>query len=187
MEKWMEYLPLIIYAALFAGLKISEHIVLTRPESNIRKSWSDWTVWLILVPLWLVLIGPVMEFLILGHQPDRWEMVLGSMLFVAAGFFSIKGYWDLQHGFTQAIERDDAKLVVTGLYHKLRHPISLGNILFCISCPLLLAAGPSWIPALIGVFGVLLRISIEESFMQKYLTDYKNYKERTWAMIPFIY
>lgn len=183
----LENLPLLFYILLFSGLKISERIIITRPENRIRRGWRDWTVWLILVPLWMVFIGPVLEYLVLNQRPELWEMLFGGLLFVAAGFFSIKGYLDLQKGFTQAIEIDDANLVVTGLYHTLRHPISLGNILFCVACPLFLAAGPSWIPALIGVLGVMLRISIEESFIQQHLPDYKEYKKRTWALIPFIY
>lgn len=183
----LHYYPLVIYALLFGGLKITEHTVLAHRVNNIRKGWGDWTVWLILVPLWLALIGPVLEFFILDHHPQIWEMVLGGILFLAAGFFSIKGYLDLEQGFTKALEFDDTGLIVTGLYQKLRHPISLGNILFCIACPLFLAAGPTWIPALIGIFGVILRISIEESFMQHHLPDYEDYKKRTWAMIPFLY
>jgi len=182
-----EYSPLIIYLVLFASLKVSERAVLIRPENHIRKGWGDWTVWLILIPLWMVLIGPVLEYIIIGHRPTFWEMVSGGVLFVLAGFFSIKGYTDLQHGFTQAIELEDTSLVVTGLYHTIRHPISLGNIFFCLACPLFLAAGPSWIPALIGVLGIMLRISIEESFIQSHIPDYKTYKARTWALIPFIY
>lgn len=182
-----EYYPIIIYIVLFGGLKFSEHTVLTRPESRIRKGWGDWTVWMILIPLWLVLIGPVLGYIFLGHRPDIWEMVLGGGLFVGAGFFSIKGYLDLERGFTKAIELEDTRLVVTGLYHQVRHPISLGNILFCVACPLFLAAGPSWIPALIAILGILLRISIEESFMQTLLPDYEAYKKRTWALIPFLY
>ena len=182
-----EYYPVAIYTLLFAGLKISERAVLIRPESRIRKGWGDWTVWMILVPLWLVLIGPVVEFIFLGHRPDLWEMLGGAALFALAGIFSIKGYLDLQQGFTKAIELEDTSLVVTGLYHTIRHPISLGNILFCLACPLFLAAGPSWIPALIGVLGIMLRISIEESFIQAHIPDYKTYKARTWALITFIY
>jgi len=181
------YYPLFIYAILFVCLKTSERLVLTRPESKIRKSWNDWTVWLILIPLWTVLIGPVIEYIVLINRPEIWEMLLGGILFVGAGFFSIKGYLDLEHGFTKAIEVEETTLVVTGLYNAIRHPISLGNILFCLACPLFLAAGPSWIPALIGIFGVILRISIEESFMQQQIPDYEAYKKRTWAMIPYIY
>jgi len=187
MKRLMEYLPLILYLLLFTGMKISEHRVLSRPQNNIRKTWRDWTVWLILVPLWLALTGPVAEFLFLGTRPRVWEMIFGGVLFVGAGFFSIKGYLDLQQGLIEAKKEDDINLVVTGLYHKLRHPISLGNILFCLACPLFLAAGPSWIPALIGIFGVILRISIEESFMQAHISDYAAYKERTWALIPYLY
>ena len=182
-----QYLPLLIYLLLFGGLKISERVVLTRPENNIRKGWGDWTVWLILIPLWLVLIGPVLEFFLLDSRPELWEMLLGGVLFIAAGFFSIKGYMDLQQGFTKGIELENTSLVVTGLYHSIRHPISFGNILFCVACPIFLSAGPSWIPALIGVLAVILRISIEESFLQQHVPDYETYKKRTWAMIPYIY
>jgi protein-S-isoprenylcysteine O-methyltransferase Ste14 len=187
MQIFMEYTPLAIYALMFGGLKISERAVLIRPENHIRKSWGDWTVWLILIPLWLVLFGPVIEFILLGHRPELVEMTGGGVLFALAGFFSIKGYLDLENGFTQAIELEDTSLVVTGLYHTIRHPISLGNILFCLACPLFLAAGPSWIPALIAVLGIMLRISIEDSFIQSHIPDYESYKARTWALIPFIY
>ncbi len=182
-----KYYPLVLYAVLFAGLKISERAVLSRPGNKIRKGWGDWTVWLILLPMWLVLIGPPVEFFFLQTQPEFWEMGLGGLLFMGAGFFSVKGYLDLQHGFSQAIEVEDTSMVVTGLYHVIRHPVSLGNILFCLACPVFLAAGPSWIPALVGVLGILLRISIEEAFLQRYVSDYAAYKERTWALIPYIY
>ena len=187
MQGLLEYLPLILYSALFSGLKISENIVLSNPGNNIRKEWGDWTVYLILIPMWLVLIAPVLEFLLLGHRPEVWEMLFGGFLFAASGFLSIKGYQDLQHGFAQAVEIEDTSIVVTGLYHIIRHPISLANILFCIACPLFLAAGPSWIPALIGILGVILRISIEESFMAQHVPDYADYKKRTWALLPYIY
>lgn len=187
MDLIVEYLPLIVYVLLYGGLKVSERAVLRRPGNSIRKGWGDWTVWLILVPMWLALIGPVVEFLFLGNRPELWEMGLGGVLFVAAGYFSVKGYLDLEQGFAKAIERDDTHLVVTGIYKVIRNPVSLGNILFCVACPLFLAAGPSWIPALVGVLGVMLRISIEESFLQRHISDYATYKERTWALIPYIY
>ena len=187
METFLKYLPLLIYALLFAGLKISERAALNRPGNNIRKGWGDWTVWLILIPMWLVLIGPVAEFILLQNRPTLWEMVGGGVLFLGAVFFSVQGYRNLEQGFSQAIERDDTQLVITGLYKTIRHPVSLGNILFLVACPLFLAAGPSWIPALVGVLGVMLRISIEESFMQRHVPDYAAYKERTWALIPFLY
>jgi protein-S-isoprenylcysteine O-methyltransferase Ste14 len=183
----VDYLPWILYFLLFTGLKFGDQHVLPRPGSNIRQGWGVLTVWLILAPMWLVLIGPVLEFILLGNRPTLLELTLGAVLLIAAGYFSIKGYLNLEEGFAQAIERDDTTLVVTGIYKIIRNPVSLGNILFCVACPLLLAAGPSWIPALVGVLGVMLRISIEESFLQRHVQDYEAYKERTWALIPYIY
>ena len=187
MQRYLEYVPILIYGLLFFGLKISERFMLTRPENRIYKQWGDWSVWFIIIPLWLVLIGPITEFFLRDTQPEVWEMIAGGLLFVLAGFLSIKGYRDLQHGFTQAVESEEGGLMVTGLYRTIRHPISFGNILFCIACPLFLSAGPSWIAALVGVLGTILRISIEESYLQTHIPDYADYKKRTWAMIPFIY
>ena len=183
----IDHLPLILYVLLFLGLKICEHAVLIRPESHIRKGWGDWTVWGILLPLWLVLVGPVLEFIFFDHHPELWEMLFGGLVFFGAGFFSIKGYMDLQQGFIQGVEHENTSLIVTGLYHVIRHPISLGNILFCIACPLFLAAGPSWIPAIIGILGVTFRISVEEAYLQEHVPDYESYKRKTWALIPYIY
>ncbi len=183
----MDYIPLIIYSLLFVGIKISVRIILTRPENRLRRGWGDWTVWTILIPLWLVLFGPILEFLFLGARPELWEMISGGILYIAAGFFSIKGYLDLQYGFIKAAEDEDTSLVVIGLYQTIRHPISLGNILFCVACPLFLSSGPSWIPALIGILGIIFQISVEESFIQQYIPDYADYKQRTWGLIPFIY
>jgi len=187
MKFLLDYTPLIIYAVLFGALKISERIVLIQPENHIRKGWDDWTVWLIILPLWLVLIGPVLEYIFIGQRPEVWEMILGGILFLSAGYFSVKGYRDLQHGFIDGLEHDDTSLVVTGLYRSIRHPISLGNLLFCFACPVFLAAGPSWIPALVGVLGIMFRISIEESYLQQHIPDYESYKKHTWALLPYIY
>ena len=79
----LDYLPLLLYILLYAGLKLGERTVLKRPGNKIRQAWGDWTVWLILVPMWLVLIGPVLEFFILGNRPYTWEMGLGAALFIA--------------------------------------------------------------------------------------------------------
>jgi protein-S-isoprenylcysteine O-methyltransferase Ste14 len=97
-----------------------------------------------------------------------------------------RNWWSVSPGLC-TVEIEDTSIVVTGLYHIIRHPISLANILFCIACPLFLAAGPSWIPALMGILGVILRISIEESFMAQHIPDYADYKKRTWALLPYIY
>ncbi len=187
MNKFLDYLPLLIYAALFGALKLGECLVLVRPRANIRLGRGNLIVWLIFVPFWLVLLGPVLEFIILGCRPTVLEMVIGGLIFITASFISIKGFLDLQVGFIKAITSDETSMVVTGLYHTIRHPVALGNILFCIACPLFLGAGPSWIPALLGILAVIIRISIEECFMQEHLLDYQAYKERTWALIPFLY
>ena len=74
MEWLMEYYPLLIYAAMFGGLKISERAVLIRPENHIRKGWNDWTGW-----FWL---GQFWNFCFWAFVPifGRWLWVVSFLL-----------------------------------------------------------------------------------------------------------
>lgn len=125
MELMLEYLPLILYVLLYSGLKLSEHIVLTRRGTHIRTGWGDWSVWLMILPLWLAFLGPMVEFVFFNARPEIWEVALGSVLLIGAGVLSVKGYVDLQRGFADAIKLDHAGLVVKGICHSIRHPVTL--------------------------------------------------------------
>jgi protein-S-isoprenylcysteine O-methyltransferase Ste14 len=77
--------------------------------------------------------------------------------------------------------------VRNGLYAHIRHPLYLANILLFIACPLFLQSTFSWAIALLGLIGVLIRIRLEERFLQSTTERYEEYKSETWALIPGVY
>jgi len=84
--------------------------------------------------------------------------------------------------------REDHQLVTHGIYRFTRHPIYLGNIIFCIGVPVFTSSlyGLLILSALIPIF--LNRIRMEERLLTEEFGDaYRTYKEETSKLIPFIY
>jgi protein-S-isoprenylcysteine O-methyltransferase Ste14 len=85
--------------------------------------------------------------------------------------------------------REGHRLVTTGIYRTLRHPMYSAFWLMALAQALLL---PNWVAGLSGLvgFGVLftLRIGPEERMMEEAFGDeYRAYRSRTWRVIPYIY
>jgi protein-S-isoprenylcysteine O-methyltransferase Ste14 len=85
--------------------------------------------------------------------------------------------------------REGHSLVTTGIYRTLRHPMYSAFWLMALAQALLL---PNWVAGLSGFvgFGLLfaLRVGPEERMMEQAFGDeYRNYRSRTWRIIPHVY
>ena len=85
--------------------------------------------------------------------------------------------------------KQDHKLVTSGIYRRLRHPMYTAFWLMALAQALLL---PNWIagPAGLVGFGFLFfsRVGPEERLMeQAFGQEYRDYKARTKRVVPFIY
>lgn len=82
---------------------------------------------------------------------------------------------------------EGSKLVTSGIYKYIRHPMYLGLIL--VSFALVL----DYLTFLrIFLFDLLvlnqyLKLTYEEKLLQKHFKDYKEYQKRTKKLIPFLY
>ncbi len=84
--------------------------------------------------------------------------------------------------------QEEQKVIDTGLYGVVRHPMYFSTVLLFLSIPVVLG---SWIGfAIFCIFPFLLvkRIKNEEIILEEGLAGYKEYKERVrYRMIPFIW
>ncbi|UGX86484.1 protein-S-isoprenylcysteine O-methyltransferase [Phyllobacterium meliloti] len=85
--------------------------------------------------------------------------------------------------------KQDHKLITTGIYKRLRHPMYSAFWLMALTQALLL---PNYIAGLSGLagFGFLffLRIGAEERMMEEaFGEEYRQYRARTWRVLPFVY
>jgi protein-S-isoprenylcysteine O-methyltransferase Ste14 len=83
---------------------------------------------------------------------------------------------------------DNQKVIDTGLYGIVRHPMYLSTIFLFLSMPLILGSLISFIVFLIYPFIIIRRLNNEESVLEKELKGYKEYKKKVrYKLIPFIW
>ena len=83
---------------------------------------------------------------------------------------------------------ENQKVVDTGLYGLVRHPMYTSTIFLFLSMPLVLDSIFSFIVMLIYPMIIIFRIKNEEEFLEKELMGYKEYKEKVkYRLIPYLW
>ena len=84
--------------------------------------------------------------------------------------------------------QDNQKVIDTGLYGIVRHPMYMATTILFLSMPLVLASPISFIIMLGYIPVIVKRIKNEETVLEEGLEGYKDYKKRVkYRMIPFIW
>ena len=84
--------------------------------------------------------------------------------------------------------QEDQKVIDTGLYGVVRHPMYSVTLLLFLSMPLVLGSVYSFVIFLAYPFIIAKRIKHEEEFLEKELNGYKEYKQKVkYRLIPFIW
>ena len=80
------------------------------------------------------------------------------------------------------------KVIDTGLYGIVRHPMYFATTFLFLSMPLILGSFISFIIFLVYPFIIIKRIKNEEQVLEKELKGYKEYKKKVkYKMIPFVW
>ena len=84
--------------------------------------------------------------------------------------------------------QENQKVVDTGLYGMVRHPMYSITLLLFLSMPLVLGSIYSFLIFLAYPFIIAKRIKNEEEFLEKELVGYQEYKHKVkYRLIPFIW
>ena len=83
---------------------------------------------------------------------------------------------------------ENQKVVDSGLYGLVRHPMYTSTIFLFLSMPLILGSLFSFVIMLIYPIIIFFRIKNEEKFLESKLDGYKDYKDKVnYKIIPFIW
>ena len=83
---------------------------------------------------------------------------------------------------------DGQKVVSTGLYGIVRHPMYTATILMFLAMPLVMGSWWAFIVMIPYVLAIVTRIKDEETLLIKELEGYQEYKEKVrWKLIPYIW
>ncbi|HKA33835.1 MAG TPA: isoprenylcysteine carboxylmethyltransferase family protein [Candidatus Binatia bacterium] len=151
----------------------------------------------ILVSLLLVAFFGLMIFIRLdvSHfhllpKPGPLASALGLVLFIL-------GWWLMtlalrENAFAAPVvkyqEERHQKVIDTGVYSVVRHPMYVGAVLLIIGMPLWLESYAGVVFAAVPIATLAVRILIEERFLKRELAGYEDYMRRVrWRLIPFVW
>ena len=84
--------------------------------------------------------------------------------------------------------KENQKVIDTGLYSLVRHPMYSATLLLFLSMPLVLGSVYSFLIFLSYPFIIAKRIKYEEEFLEENLNGYSEYKKKVkYRLIPFVW
>lgn len=112
---------------------------------------------------------------------------LGAALFLQALILLWRSHADLAKSFSPGLQiRKGHRLVTTGVYEQIRHPMYAAHLLWATAQLLLLQnaiAGPAFLVASLPLYAA--RIPREEEMMlDQFSEEYRRYSERTGRVVP---
>lgn len=121
-------------------------------------------------------------------QMNNVFVVIGSIMFILAYVVYAEVLRENAYLLRTIKVEDNQKLIDTGLYGIVRHPMYIATIFLFLSMPLILGSWLSFIVFLIYPFVIVKRIINEEKVLDKDLDGYKKYKKKVkYRLIPFVW
>ena len=118
----------------------------------------------------------------------NWVVIVALVIFLLSYILYAEVLRENQY-LSRVIEvQENQKVVDTGLYGIVRHPMYAATIFLFLSMPLILGSIYSFVIFLIYPIIIAKRIKNEEEILEKNLEGYKEYKTKVkYKMIPFIW
>jgi len=122
-----------------------------------------------------------------SHVPAN--IVLLADIMIVLGYLLIFLVFQENAYASSVIEvEEDQKVVTTGMYSIIRHPMYLGAIIMLSFVPLALGSYWALIPFLLMDVLVVLRLLNEEEYLQKELPGYREYMQETpYRLVPYVW
>ena len=117
------------------------------------------------------------------------SLVLSADVVILMGYLIIFYVFKQNSYASRVVEVDkNQKVISTGLYSIVRHPMYVGVLIMYIPTPVALGSYWGLIPMAAIPFAIVLRILNEEKILNRELPGYKEYSQKTgYRLIPFIW
>lgn len=114
--------------------------------------------------------------------------VVGAVLFIIAYLLYAEVLRENTY-LSRTIEvQEGQKVIDTGLYGIVRHPMYSATLILFLSMPIVLGSVPAFLIFLAYPFIIAARLKDEEKLLEEELEGYREYKEKVkYRLIPFIW
>ena len=118
----------------------------------------------------------------------KWAVLLAAVLFLGSYVMYAEVLRENEYLSRTVEVQQGQKVIDTGLYGVVRHPMYSATVLMFLSIPLVLGSVVSFLIFLIYPFTLVKRIRNEETVLENGLEGYSEYKQRIkYRLIPFIW
>lgn len=118
----------------------------------------------------------------------RWVSITFSVVFLSAYTLYAEVLRENAYLSRTIKVQNGQKVIDTGLYGIIRHPMYSTTLLLFLSIPLVLGSLYSFVIFLAYPFIIARRIKYEEDYLEKELIGYSEYKQRVkYRLIPFLW
>jgi protein-S-isoprenylcysteine O-methyltransferase Ste14 len=147
----------------------------------------------VIISIALLSLIALIVFSVLDHR-FGWSSVpatvclVGDVL-VAIGL-GVSMLMVIQNGYAAAnvTVEGDQKLISTGLYGIVRHPMYAGNVILMVGIPLALGSYWGLLFIIPGLFVLAVRIRDEEELLGQELDGYREYTQRVqYRLVPYVW
>lgn len=163
-----------------------------RPGSNNQKPWDRalLTAAYILAVVWFV-IQPL-DARRFGWSPafPLWLKILGGLMLIPALYLIQRAPMENTYLSTMVRVQEERKqrVITTGVYAFVRHPLYLGCILMLAGAPLMLGSVVGLVISLIAVISLMGRSVAEEKLLASELDGYADYQRKVkYRLLPFVW
>lgn len=163
-----------------------------RPNAENQKGWDKVLIIFILIIAiaWLIILP--LDAQRFGWSPEfpLWLNVVGGLLLIPALYFLVKPAID--NTFLSVMVRSQSerkqRVITTGSYGFVRHPLYLGATLMMLGAPLMLSSIYGFAITVFGLLLIAYRIIGEEKMMIEELEGYEDYKKKVkYRLLPFVW
>ncbi|MDW7673866.1 MAG: methyltransferase [Bacillota bacterium] len=149
---------------------------------------GDYGIALVWGPLTLAVILAPYDYLLRQESAGVGWIVLGSSFFIIATVIRGKSLADISKEFFFFHDKGAIIQIHTnGIYHHIRHPLYLSNIIFMLACATYFKSMLAFLAFLLGIAGVIVKTNLEEKALSSIYEDFNDYKLKTAKLLPRIY
>lgn len=182
---WLGLLALMMFTAAFF-LKKSPELLSRRMK--FKEKERTYKPPALLNLYFLAFIIPGFDFRFHWSWVPTWLVVVGNVLVFSGYLLILLVFKENSYASTVIQVEDEQRVIRTGPYAIVRHPMYSGMLLISLCSPLALGSYWAVIPSVLIIPLLILRIRNEEDVLGRNLAGYRDYSVKTpYRLVPFIW
>lgn len=189
-EAWVYIAVLLglVFSALIYTLKKDPALLHRRLQTREKQTEQCLVIRISLMISLLTYILPGIDYRFGWSNIPAYLVILADLLVIAGYVFIILVLRENSYAARTVTVEAGQKVITTGPYSLVRHPMYLGYILFFIMSPIALGSWWAVLPALLVIPVMVFRLLNEEAVLSRDLEGYMDYMQKTrYRLLPGIW